>query len=47
LAGSKSKAHFSYRVVDKGKGFETAPLETASDAPKTAALPAPLKVAQK
>jgi hypothetical protein len=38
LAGGKSKAHFTYRVVAKRKGYETARLEAAADPAAYAAL---------
>ena len=41
LSGGNSSAHFTYRVMAKRKGFETARLEAAGDTPKVAALPAP------
>ncbi len=47
LRAGTSNARFTYLVVAKRKGLETARLEGAPDTPKTAALPVPLKVAQK
>lgn len=38
LAGGKSKAHFTYRVVAKRKGFETVRLDDAPDLSKIAEL---------
>jgi hypothetical protein len=43
LRNGTSSASFTYRVVAKRKGFETARLEAAGDAPKFAALKAPQK----
>ncbi len=45
LAGGKSSAHFTYRVVAKRKGFETARLEAAPYTPKMAALKGPTALA--
>lgn len=43
LRGGTTSAHFTYRVMAKRKGFETARLETAPDTSKLAALKAPEK----
>jgi hypothetical protein len=43
LSGGNSSAHFTYRVLAKRKGYETARLEAAPDPPQTAALEAPKK----
>jgi hypothetical protein len=41
LRGGNSGAHFTYRVMAKRKGFETARLEAAGDIPMVAGLKAP------
>ncbi|MCX5887971.1 MAG: hypothetical protein NTY36_00800 [Deltaproteobacteria bacterium] len=46
LRGGASRAHFTYRVVAKRKGYENARLEAAPDTSKSAALTAPVKVAK-
>jgi hypothetical protein len=43
LKDGTGRAHFTYRVVAKRKGFETARLDTVKDAQKYAALKAPQK----
>jgi hypothetical protein len=43
LRHGNSNATFTYRVEPKGKGFETARLETAVDTPQFAALKTPEK----
>ena len=43
LRGGTSCAHFTYRVVAKRKGFETARLEAAGDTTKVAVLKTPNK----
>jgi hypothetical protein len=43
LRGGNSRAHFTYRVVAKRKGFEKARLEAAGVIPTPAALQAPKK----
>jgi hypothetical protein len=47
LQAGTSNASFTYRVVAKRKGYETARLEAAPDTTKVAALNEPLKVAKK